>query len=74
MLSKVIDCYHATLKQSAAALAFLKELGFRAEAIERFKLGFVDRTLESRLPERNRKAGRAIRRRRAASDCAESVA
>ncbi|MCC6810664.1 MAG: toprim domain-containing protein [Deltaproteobacteria bacterium] len=63
-LGQVIDFYHATLKQSPEALAYLKKRGLdAAEMINRFKLGFANRTLGLRLPERNRQAGAEIRGR-----------
>lgn len=62
LLSQVIDYYHETLKQSPEALAYLEQRGIASgEAIERFKLGFANRTLGYRLPAKNRKEGAAIR-------------
>ena len=62
LLAQVIDYYHETLKQSPEALAYLEKRGIaNAEAIERFKLGFANRTLGYRLPAKNRKEGAAIR-------------
>jgi len=62
LLAQVIDYYHEALKQSPEALAYLDKRGIaNAEAIERFKLGFANRTLGYRLPEKNRKEGAAIR-------------
>ncbi|MCC6805921.1 MAG: toprim domain-containing protein [Deltaproteobacteria bacterium] len=64
LLQQVIDFYHATLKQSPEALAYLKKRGLdSAEMIDKFKLGFANRTLGLRLPERNRAAGAEIRER-----------
>jgi DNA primase len=64
LLNQVIDYYHATLKQSPEALAYLKSRGLdHPELIERFKLGYANRTLGLRLPEKNRKDGEAIRTR-----------
>ena len=66
-LEQVVDYYHATLKTSPEALAYLRGRGFEGEsasqAIETFKLGYANRTLGLRLPERNRKAGAEIRGR-----------
>ena len=63
-LAQVIDYYHATLKQSPEVLAYLEQRGIRnEEAVERFRLGFANRTLGLRLPEKNRKAGAEIRAR-----------
>jgi len=50
------------LKQSLEALAYLEKRGIaNGEAVERFKLGFANRTLGYRLPAKNRKEGAAIR-------------
>ncbi len=62
LLAQVIDYYHQTLKQSPEALAYLEKRGLaNAEAIDRFKLGYANRTLGYRLPAKNRKEGAAIR-------------
>ena len=64
LLNQVIDYYHATLKQSPEALAYLKARGLdHPELIARFKLGYANRTLGLRLPEKNRVAGAEIRTR-----------
>jgi DNA primase len=67
LLGQVADYYAATLKQSPEALAYLESRGIAgsaaAEAIEVFKLGYANRTLGLRLPEKNRKAGAEIRAR-----------
>ncbi len=64
LLNQVVGYYHETLKKSPEALGYLQRRGIdRSEAIERFKLGFADRTLGLRLPEKNRKAGAEIRTR-----------
>ncbi|WP_456405762.1 CHC2 zinc finger domain-containing protein [Thiolapillus sp.] len=61
-LAAVIDFYHETLKQSPEALDYLNSRGLGdRELIERFKLGFANRTLGYRLPEKNRKAGAEVR-------------
>jgi len=62
-LRQVLDYYHARLKENPAALAYLKKRGLAAEAIDTFRLGFVDRTLGLRLPDNKRKEGAAIRER-----------
>ncbi|MDY7096259.1 MAG: CHC2 zinc finger domain-containing protein, partial [Acidobacteriota bacterium] len=60
----VAGYYHETLKQSPEALEYLESRGLRsAEMVERFQLGFSNRTLGYRLPQRNRKNGSAIRSR-----------
>lgn len=67
LLGQVADYYHATLKQSPEALAYLEARGITgaaaAEAIEVFKLGYANRTLGLRLPDKSRKAGAEIRAR-----------
>ncbi len=62
-LRQVLDYYHERLKENPAALAYLKKRGITAEAIDTFRIGFVDRTLGLRLPQNNRKEGAAIRAR-----------
>ena len=64
LLKQVIDYYHERLQQTPAALAYLEKRGIKnAEAIARFKLGFADRTLGLRLPDKRRMAGASIRER-----------
>ena len=64
LLAQVVGYYHEVLKQSPEALAYLEARGLsHPELIERFKLGFANRTLGLRLPERTRKAGAEIRER-----------
>jgi DNA primase len=64
LLSQVIDYYHERLMQTPAALAYLEKRGIRSEeAIKTFKLGFADRTLGLRLPNKQRVAGAGIRER-----------
>jgi DNA primase len=64
LLNQVVGYYHETLKQSPEALAYLKARGIEhPEAIGRFRLGFANRTLGLRLPEKTRKEGEAIRTR-----------
>jgi DNA primase catalytic core len=62
-LRQVLDYYHARLKENPAALAYLKKRGIAAEAVAAFKIGFVDRTLGLRLPQKNRAEGAALRER-----------
>ena len=62
VLRQVIDYYHQTLKQSPEALDYLASRGLKsAELVDTFKLGFANRTLGYRLPEKNRKAGAELR-------------
>jgi len=64
LLNQVIGYYHETLKQSPEALAYLQARGLAsAEAVEHFKLGYADRTLGLRLPQKNRIKGADIRTR-----------
>ena len=63
-LAQVADYYHATLKESPEALAYLESRGLvSSEMVERFRLGYANRTLGLRLPERNRKVGEELRGR-----------
>ena len=64
LLNQTIGYYHATLKQSPDALAYLKTRGLdHPELIAHFKLGYANRTLGLRLPEKTRIAGAEIRTR-----------
>jgi hypothetical protein len=64
LLRQVVAFYHQTLKASPDALAYLESRGIRsAEAIERFMLGYANRTLGLRLPAKNRKLGADLRGR-----------
>jgi DNA primase catalytic core len=58
----VMDYYHQTLKQSPEALEYLAKRGLNnPELIDTFKLGYANRTLGYRLPEKNRKTGKELR-------------
>jgi DNA primase len=62
LLTQVIEFYHQTLLQSLEALDYLAKRGLSSsEAIKHFKLGFANRTLGYRLPEKNRVEGSALR-------------
>jgi DNA primase catalytic core len=64
LLDQVVGYYHETLKASPEALAYLKARGIdHPEALEKFRLGFANRTLGLRLPDKRRKDGVAIRSR-----------
>ncbi|MGQ0710969.1 MAG: CHC2 zinc finger domain-containing protein [Rhodoferax sp.] len=64
LLVQVVDYYHQTLKQSPEALAYLQSRGLNhPDLVEHFKLGFANRTLGLRLPDKLRKAGADIRTR-----------
>lgn len=61
-LRQVIDYYHETFKQAPEVQEYLRSRGLEhPELIDRFKLGFANRTLGYRLPEKNRKAGAELR-------------
>jgi DNA primase len=62
LLAQVIEFYHQTLLQSPDALEYLAKRGLSSsEAVKHFKLGFANRTLGYRLPEKNRVEGAALR-------------
>ncbi len=62
LLIQVIEYYHETLLNSPEALDYLKRRGIGSEeAVKTFKLGYANRTLGYRLPEKNRVEGAAIR-------------
>ncbi len=64
LLMQVVDYYHETLKESPEAQQYLLKRGLQSsEIIDRFKLGFANRTLGYRLPAKNRAAGADIRGR-----------
>jgi DNA primase len=64
LLDQVADYYHERLTQSKPALDYLASRGFDDEGlVRRFRIGFADRTLGLRLPEKNRKEGEALRAR-----------
>ena len=67
LLNQVIDYYHETLNTSPEALAYLDARGLTGaaavEAVERFRLGYANRTLGLRLPDKKRIAGADIRAR-----------
>ncbi len=67
LFGQVTAYYHERLKQSASARAYLASRGLDSdELIDRFQLGFADRTLGLRLPMKNRNEGDALRSRLAA--------
>ena len=62
LLLQVAGFYHETLKQSPEALAYLQKRGLKhPEMIDKFKLGFANRTLGYRLPQSNRVTGADLR-------------
>jgi len=67
LLNQVIDFYRETLKATTEATEYLAKRGLRSsEMVERFKLGYANRTLGYRLPSKNQKAGAELRGRLAA--------
>ena len=63
-LKNVVAFYHETLKQSPEALAYLDKRGLNhPELVDTFQLGYANRTLGYRLPEKNRQAGAELRGR-----------
>ena len=68
LLGRVVGFYQQALKESPEALGYLERRGLVApELLERFRLGFANRTLGYRLPAKNRQAGAEIRGRSAAA-------
>ncbi|KRB85152.1 DNA primase [Noviherbaspirillum sp. Root189] len=64
LLRQTVAYYHETLKASPEAQAYLKTRGLdHPELIDRFQLGYANRTLGVQLPERTRRAGAEIRSR-----------
>jgi DNA primase catalytic core len=64
LLLQVVSYYNETLKQSTDAMKYLEARGLKSsEIIERFRLGFANRTLGYRLPDKNRLAGAELRGR-----------
>ncbi len=64
VLRQVVDYYHETLKQSPEAMKYLQCRGLtHPEMIGHFRIGFSNRTLGYRLPDKNRKSGAEIRGR-----------
>lgn len=62
LLSQVVDSYHANLKTSSEALAYLQERGLdHPELIETFQLGYANKSLTYRLPPGHTQGGRAVR-------------
>jgi DNA primase len=62
LLDQVIEFYHQTLKGSPEALAYLQKRGLGSmELIERFRLGYANRTLAYRLAPKQYKAGAELR-------------
>jgi len=64
LLLEVVGYYNRTLKESPEALKYLESRGLHSsEMIDRFRLGFANRTLGYGLPKTNRAAGAEVRGR-----------
>lgn len=64
LLRQAVDFYHETLKNSPEALEYLQKRGLNhPEMVARFRLGFANRTLAYRLPQKYRQAGADLRGR-----------
>ena len=64
VLDRVVSYYQACLARSPAALAYLQARGIGdSEMVTTFRLGFADRTLGLRLPDKRRKEGADLRAR-----------
>ncbi|MEO8387934.1 toprim domain-containing protein, partial [Polaromonas sp.] len=64
LLLQVVDYYHQSLKQSPEALAYLQSRGLHhPELVDHFQLGYANRTLGLRLPDKRRSSGADIRTR-----------
>jgi hypothetical protein len=62
LLAQVVEYYHESFKSSPEAQEYLMRRGLmNAEAVRQFKIGFANRTLGYRLPEKNRAAGEKMR-------------
>jgi len=63
LLERVVAYYQESLKESPEALEYLAARGLSAELVTQFRLGFSNRTLGYRLPDKNRSAGAELRGR-----------
>jgi DNA primase len=62
LLEQVVGFYHRTLREAPQPAAYLERRRLAdSEMVEVFRLGFANRTLGYRLPERNRAAGKVLR-------------
>ena len=58
LLEAVVEHYHETLKNAPEAQQYLVKRGLQSsEMVEQLRLGFANRTLGYRMPEKNRSAG-----------------
>jgi hypothetical protein len=73
LLVQVVEHYHATFKTNLEAQDFLRKRGIlNPEAIDRFRIGFVDYSLQSLLPSFVQKAGKHLRARLSAMGLMQS--
>jgi len=64
LLREIVEFYHRVLKTHNRARAYLAQRGLgNPEIIERFRIGFADRSLTINFPDKQLKAGRQIRTR-----------
>ena len=64
LLAQIMDYYHRTLKETTEGLDYLRSRGVTVgEAIDRFRIGYANRTLGLKLPVKQVKAGKQIRTR-----------
>ena len=64
VLGIVVSYYHETLKNSPEAQQYLMQRGLQSsEMVEQFRLGFANRTLGYRVPDKNRRQGEEQRGR-----------
>ncbi|MCH6259285.1 CHC2 zinc finger domain-containing protein, partial [Puniceicoccaceae bacterium K14] len=63
LLKQTLDYYRERLLATPQAMDYLLARGISREAIDAFGVGFADRTLGLRLPQKNRKDGELIRER-----------
>lgn len=64
LLGQVVAYYHQRLKETPTARAYLASRGLdNDELLDRFQIGFADRTLGLRLPNKNRAEGERLRSR-----------
>ena len=64
LFKQVLEYYAQRLAKNPAAIDYLKKRGlYCEEALQRFQIGYADRTLGLTLPHKNRKDGAHIRQR-----------
>jgi len=62
LMRDVADAYHATLKQSPEALAYLTQRGLvHGELVDAFRLGYANKSLTYRLPPGYSREGKEVR-------------